>query len=175
MIDIPESEFIADGHMAHRAFEERFGGRIAVLREDILFERAGIDADADRNAAVLRGREHLMDAVLAPDVAGVDAHLGDAGLDGLEREHVIEMDIGDDRDRATAARWPRIASAASLSFTVTRTMSHPASAAPTICATVPATSAVLVLVIVCTDSGAPPPTAMPPTFTRRVARRRVVC
>ena len=63
-----------------------------------------------------------------------------------------------------------IASAASLSLTVTRTMSQPASADWTICATVPATSEVLVFVMVCTEIGAPPPTLISPIVTWRVRR-----
>ena len=66
-------------------------------------------------------------------------------------------------------RW--IASAASLSFTVTLMMSHPASAACRIWATVAATSEVFVFVIVCTEMGASAPIRMPPTVTRRVFRR----
>ena len=49
----------------------------------------------------------------------------------------------------------------------------PASSARRICATVPATSVVSVLVIVCTVIGAPSPTGTRPTWTRRDFRRMI--
>src|ERR1700738_4336651 len=57
------------------------------------------------------------------------------------------------------------AAAASSRSTVIRTSSEPARASAATCATVPATSAVSVLVIDCTTIGAPPPTATLPTMT----------
>src|SRR5450631_951210 len=57
------------------------------------------------------------------------------------------------------------AAAASSRSTVIRTISEPARESAAICATVPATSAVSVLVIDCTTIGAPPPTATLPTMT----------
>ena len=50
------------------------------------------------------------------------------------------------------------AAAASSRSTVIRTISEPARASAATCATVPAMSAVSVLVIDCTTIGAPPPT-----------------
>src|SRR5258705_12645605 len=65
-------------------------------------------------------------------------------------------------------RPPRIcgtAAAASSRSTVIRTSSEPARESAAICATVPSTSAVSVLVIDCPTIGAPPPTATLPTNT----------
>ena len=64
-----------------------------------------------------------------------------------------------------------IAAAASGVFTVKRTSSEPARHSSATCLTDEATSAVSVLVIDCTTTGAPPPTATPPTRTWRVVRR----
>ncbi len=63
------------------------------------------------------------------------------------------------------------ASALSRSGQETRTMSTPATSARRICATVPATSVVSVLVMVCTVIGASPPTGTRPTMTWRDLRR----
>src|SRR3954447_3739084 len=63
------------------------------------------------------------------------------------------------------------AAAASSRSTVMRTSSEPARESAAICSTVPATSAVSVLVIDCTTIGAPPPTAILPTMTWVVVRR----
>src|ERR1700724_4220761 len=57
------------------------------------------------------------------------------------------------------------AAAASSRSTVIRTLSEPARETARPSATVPATSAVSVLVIDCTTIGAPPPTATLPTMT----------
>src|SRR5207253_2176630 len=64
-----------------------------------------------------------------------------------------------------ASRICGTAAAASSRSTVIRTNSEPARDSASICATVPATSAVSVLVIDCTTIGAPPPTATFPTIT----------
>ena len=42
------------------------------------------------------------DLVGAADVAGVDAHRRDAGLDRLQREARVEVDVGDHRERREA-------------------------------------------------------------------------
>ena len=63
------------------------------------------------------------------------------------------------------------AAAASSRSTVMRTISEPARASAATCATVDATSAVSVLVIDCTTTGAPPPTVTPPTSTATDWRR----
>ena len=55
----------------------------------------------------------------------------------------------------------------------TRTMSTPASSARRICATVPGTSVVRVLVMVCTVIGASPPTGTGPTWIWRDFRRSI--
>src|SRR5690606_39633422 len=56
-------------------------------------------------------------------------------------------------------------------LTVMRTSSDPARHSSAICFAVEATSAVSVLVIDCTTTGASPPTATPPIRTWRVGRR----
>ena len=60
------------------------------------------------------------------------------------------------------------AAAASGMLTVTRTISEPASASSMHCCAVPRASAVSVIVIDCTTTGAPPPTWTRPTFTPTV-------
>src|SRR5260221_7540312 len=63
------------------------------------------------------------------------------------------------------------AAAASGTFTVQRTISEPASASSRVCFKVDSTSAVSVLVMDCTTTGAPPPTRTCPTLTPKVLRR----
>src|SRR6266567_2400137 len=63
------------------------------------------------------------------------------------------------------------AAASSVSGTATRTMSQPEAASSAICWRVALMSAVLVIVIDCTLTGAPPPTGTLPTLSRRECRR----
>ena len=83
---------------------------------------------------------------------------------------MIEVDVGDDRDRRPGADLPerrrRLASG-----TATRTISHPSRASDRICASVARTSRVSVFVMLWTETGAPPPTGTPPTRMRRVFLR----
>src|ERR1700739_1539040 len=66
------------------------------------------------------------------------------------------------------------AAAASSLFTVMRTSSDPARANAATCCTVEGTSAVSVLVIDCTPTGAPEPTPTPPTTAVTVFLRGIV-
>ena len=68
-------------------------------REDLLLERAGVDADAERAAARERPPRDLLQARGPADVPGVDAHLVRAGLDAGDRQPVVEVDVGDERQR----------------------------------------------------------------------------
>ena len=63
------------------------------------------------------------------------------------------------------------ASASSWDGTATRTMSHPAAVNSAICCNVASTSAVSVVVMDWTDTGAPPPTRTEPTRICRESRR----
>jgi hypothetical protein len=62
-------------------------------------------------------------------------------------------------------------SASSWLGTATRTMSHPVAVSSAICCRVPLMSVVFVVVIDCTETGAPPPTRTLPTLICRVGRR----
>src|SRR5688500_6166003 len=72
---------------------------------------------------------------------------------------------------STSATIAGTARAASSLLTVIRTISLPASCRARTCATVPATSAVSVLVMDCTTMGWALPTGTPPTRTVTVSRR----
>ena len=63
----------------------------------VLLERAGVHADAQRDAAVARRLHHRPHAVLAPDVAGINAQAIDAEFGHAQRDLVVEMNIGHER------------------------------------------------------------------------------
>ncbi len=59
---------------------------------------AFVDADADGDAAFLAGIDDFFDLGAVVDVAGVEADLVDAGLDGFEGALEVEVDVGNDGD-----------------------------------------------------------------------------
>ena len=97
-----EAHLLGGFDVPEGAFNQRRGTGITVLVEQILFETAGIDADADRDAFVLGLREHLLVAVLAAEVAGIDADFVDAAVEAAERHAVVVVDVADHRQRAAA-------------------------------------------------------------------------
>ena len=150
--------------MVERAFDQRLGAGLAIFLEQVLLEAAGVDADADRAAVGLGGADDFADALADADVAGIDAQAGGAGVGGLERALVVEMDVGDDRHVARRGRSASSAAVLSTSGHETRMMSTPASSQRRIWSIVALASEVSVLVIVCTVIGASPPTATLPTM-----------
>ena len=68
----------------------------------VLGQRARVDADAQRRPVALGHLDDLGRLLRAADVAGVDAHAVRAGLDGLDRQRVVEVDVGDHGDRRVA-------------------------------------------------------------------------
>jgi hypothetical protein len=78
------------------------GAGLAIFVQQVLFQRTGVDADADGTAVVAGGLDHLAHPVGRTDVARVDAQAGGAGLGGLDGAFVVEMDVGHDRHRAFA-------------------------------------------------------------------------
>ena len=55
-----------------------------------------------RHAMALGDGDHRADLVGPADVAGIDADAVRTGLDRLDRKRVVEVDVGDDRDRRQA-------------------------------------------------------------------------
>src|SRR5438105_3026022 len=68
---VVEIVVLEDADMVERAFDQRFGTRLAVFFEQVLLEAAGVDADADRTAVGAGRRNHFLDPAFGPDVAGV--------------------------------------------------------------------------------------------------------
>ncbi len=157
--------------MVERALDQRLGARLAVFFEQILFERAGVDADPHRAVMVLGRLDDLAHPLRRADVAGVDPEARRAALGRLDRAAIVEMDVGDDRHRHLAhdllQRKRRF-----LVRARHRTMSAPARSSAWICSTVALfRRCVTVLVIDCTVMGASPPTGTLPTHTLRLGRR----
>ena len=62
-------------------------------------ERAGVHADADRDAGFTGGVDDRIHAIHVADVAGVDAQRGGADARGFDGESVVEVDVGHNGDR----------------------------------------------------------------------------
>jgi hypothetical protein len=65
----------------------------------VVGERPHVHADADRGTALDRQPHDLTGLHRVGDVSGVQPQLGYSGLDRCERHAVVEVDVGDDRDR----------------------------------------------------------------------------
>ena len=98
-LDVVEVDVAEVVELPDRAGDERLGGDAAVAFGDVGVEAAGVHADADRQAAVLRLAGDGFDLVGLADVARVEPQPLHAGFHRREREAVLEVDVGDDRDR----------------------------------------------------------------------------
>ena len=61
-LEFVEIVVLQDARVVERAFDHRLGTRFAVALEQVAFERAGVDADAHRDAVILRGLHDLAHA-----------------------------------------------------------------------------------------------------------------
>ena len=96
--DVVEVELFQQVDMVQSALHHRFRHRCAVLGEDVLFQTAAVDADADGDILLLAGLHHSFDAVVVADVAGVDADLIHAHVRAGQCGLVIKVDIRHDGD-----------------------------------------------------------------------------
>ena len=96
-LELVEVVVLQDARVVERALDHRLGAGLAVFLQQVLLQRAGIDADAHRAAVVLGRLDHLAHPLGAADIAGIDAQAGGAGLGRLDGALVVEMDVGDDR------------------------------------------------------------------------------
>src|SRR5215510_4945867 len=87
-----------DPDVTERGFDHALSAGTVVLRQEIFFERARVDADADGNLLVLGDVDDFLHELLAPDVAGVQTQPIDPLLQGGEGELVVEVNVGDEWD-----------------------------------------------------------------------------
>ena len=70
---------------------------MTILGENLLFQRTGIDSDADGDTALTAGIGDRLDSVVRADVAGIDADFIYARGASLERQLIVKVDIRDNR------------------------------------------------------------------------------
>ena len=83
--------------MAQCRLDQRCRGRFAVFLLQVLLQGTGVDADTDGDTTVTGGVDHRTHAVLATDVARVDAQTVDAQFGHTQRNAIVEVDVGDER------------------------------------------------------------------------------
>ncbi len=94
---VPDLLEVADlllGRLDHRR-----GRRSSEALVELGVERAGVDADAARDAAITRLGCDQLDVLGLADVAGVQAQLMHPRIERRQGELVLEVDVGDDRQR----------------------------------------------------------------------------
>ena len=96
--DVVKVVLFQQAHVVERAFDHGFRHRGAVFGQDVFFEAAAVDADADGHVFGVAGVGHGLDVLVGADVAGVDADLVRPGVQRGERGAVVEMDVGHDGD-----------------------------------------------------------------------------
>ena len=155
--------------MVERALDQRLRTGLAIFLEQVLLEAPRVDTNADRAAVRLGGVDHLAHPVGRADIARVDAQARRARVRRLQRALVVSATIGT-RDARTICLS---AAVEATSGQETRMMSTPASSQRRIWSIVARASSVGVLVMVCTVTGASPPTGTLPTMICRDGRRAI--
>src|SRR5207302_7518173 len=89
---------LGDLDVAEGALDHRRRAGVAVLLDQLALQATGVDADAHGQALVLGLADDLAVAVVAADVAGVDADLVDGVVHRRQGHLVVEVDVADERN-----------------------------------------------------------------------------
>ncbi|BDZ44136.1 hypothetical protein GCM10025866_36570 [Naasia aerilata] len=100
-LEVVEVVLLEEARLPDGALGERLRCGLAVLLQEAGVQRAGVDADAEADARILRRLRDGADLVVElADVARVDADRRAARVDRLEHVLRLEVDVRDDRDLA---------------------------------------------------------------------------
>src|SRR5262245_17663309 len=80
------------------ALDHSLGAGAVVFLQQIFFQGASVDADANRNSALRRRPDDLFDVFARSDIAGIEAQAVDSLLNGDQGELVVEVNVGDQRN-----------------------------------------------------------------------------
>ncbi len=83
--------------MTQRGLYQRGRGWLAILFLQILFQRPGVHAYANRNPVVTGRIDHRLDAVFTADIAGVDAQAIHTQIGNSQGDLVVKMNISNQR------------------------------------------------------------------------------
>ena len=96
-LHIVEVQLLKHTYVLHGGFDQCFCRYAAVLRENLVIERTGVNADTDGDSSLTCCRNDLLDALRPADVARVDAQCRNALRHRLKGKLVVEVDVGDER------------------------------------------------------------------------------
>ena len=95
--DVVKVKFFEQARVIERALDQRLGRRPAEALQNVLLDRTGVDADADRDARRARRLDDLVHPVVRADVARIEPDLLHTGGNGSQRQLIVKMDVGHDR------------------------------------------------------------------------------
>ncbi len=84
--------------VTHCGFKQRLRRRLTVLFLEIFFQRASVYADTDWNVFVAGAVNHHANALFVADVAWVNTQTIDTVFSDFQRDTVIEVNIGNQRN-----------------------------------------------------------------------------
>ena len=84
--------------MIHGAFGKCRGNGSAVFFKNVLFERAAVDTDTDRNSVCFAFISDRFDFLIGTDISRIDTDFIDPCLCGGESNLIIKMNITDKRN-----------------------------------------------------------------------------
>ena len=96
--DIGKAAVLQKLRVTHGAAAHGFRRVLAIQRQELLFDRAAVDADADRDVMRLAAVRDHAHALGRADVARVDAQLVHAVFNRRNRKAVVEMHVGNERN-----------------------------------------------------------------------------
>ncbi len=96
-LEFVEVVVLQDARVVERRLDHRLRAGLAVFLQQVLLERAGIDADAHRHAVVPGRFHHLAHPLGAADIAGVDAQASRTRIGRFDGALIVEVDVGHDR------------------------------------------------------------------------------
>ena len=89
---------LGDLDVAQGALDHGRRTGVAVLLDQLAFQAAGVDADAHRQSLFFGFADDLAVAIVAADVARVDADLVDGMIQCGQGHFVVEVDVADERN-----------------------------------------------------------------------------
>jgi len=98
-LEVLEVEALHQFGELDRGRDQGLDRRFALEFVQVLGQRAGVDPDPHRYIGGVGLDRDLGDFVAAADVPWVEADAVGAGVDRFQRQGVVEVDVGDDRDR----------------------------------------------------------------------------
>ncbi len=99
-LDVGEVDVLEIADLGEGRLDEGLRHRTPVLGFQVPVERTAVHPDTDGNPVILCFAGDRLDVHLVADVAGVEPQSLHTGFQRRQSQLVLEMDVGDDRDRA---------------------------------------------------------------------------